>query len=159
MKYLIDANIFIEGYKSFYPIDVHVSYWNKLADLINLGSFVSIDKVKSEIQDEPIRQWLDDNISSTFFESSATAIVEYQNVILWANAQSYTSNAKSEFAANTVADAFLIAKAKMENYTLVTYERSEPLKKSKVKIPDVCMAMNVRCIDINTALRELMVKL
>lgn len=28
MKFLIDANILISGYKVFYPMDVHVSYWN-----------------------------------------------------------------------------------------------------------------------------------
>lgn len=34
MKYLIDANILISGYKVHYPIDVHVSYWNVIADQI-----------------------------------------------------------------------------------------------------------------------------
>jgi hypothetical protein len=45
MEFLIDANIFISGYKKYYPMDVHVSYWNVIAGQIVNGNFIIIDKV------------------------------------------------------------------------------------------------------------------
>ena len=40
-------------------------------------------------------------------------------------------------------------------YTLVTNETSDPLCRRRVKIPDACNALGVRCCGLNDVLREL----
>lgn len=84
MKYLIDANILISGYKVHYPIDVHVSYWNVIAKQIANGTFVIIDKVKDEIQDEPLVEWLKHNVDKKLYETSADSIEQYKHIQIWA---------------------------------------------------------------------------
>ena len=42
-----------------------------------------------------------------------------------------------------MADAYLVATAAAKSYTLVTYEKSAPLCKRRVLIPDACTAAGV----------------
>lgn len=69
----------------------------------------------------------------------------------------YKDTARIEFA--TVADAYIIATAAAKGITLVTFEKSDPLCKKRVLIPDVCMALNIKCCDLNTALHELNIQI
>lgn len=110
MKYLIDANILISGYKVHYPIDVHVSYWNVIADQIANGNFIIIDKVKDEIQDEPLVEWLKQNVDKKLIETSADSIEQYSHIQSWAAKSAiFSSTEKAHFAESNVADPFLVA--------------------------------------------------
>ncbi len=84
MKYLIDANILISGYKVHYPLDVHVSYWKIIASQIANGTFVIIDKVKDEVQDEPIVEWLKQNIDKKLYQTSVDSLAQYKYLQNWA---------------------------------------------------------------------------
>jgi TolB-like protein len=68
----------------------------------------------------------------------------------------YLQEAKAEFA--SVADGWLIAFAKIYGLVIVTHETSEPTRKNKVKIPDVCLEFKVEYIDTFVMLRELNIK-
>jgi hypothetical protein len=48
----------------------------------------------------------------------------------------YTQSAKEEFL--SIADSWLMAKAKALQLTIVTEERSNPQKRNKIYIPDIC---------------------
>lgn len=153
MAYLLDANIFIQSRKQL-PMDVWVSFWNRFAELVQSGNLMSSDKVKEEIENDEIFDWLKEKIPSGFFVPEDVATLNYyRDLQNWAANQNFTDAAKIEFA--TVADAFVIAMAKAKNMTVVTFEKSNPVSKKKVKIPDACAAVGVRCCDLNTALREL----
>ncbi len=160
MKYLIDTNIFITGHKVHYPMDIHVSYWGALVDQIAQGNFVIIDKVRDEIQDAPLVNWLRQNVQRELYATTADSIGEYSRIQQWA-AQSavFSCIEKSHFANSKVADPYLVAKAMSGGYTIVTYETSVGQGSTKIKIPDVCKAFGVRCISINEALRELSIRL
>lgn len=41
------------------------------------------------------------------------------------------------------------------NWTIVTYEKSQPERKNRIKIPEVCIHFNVRYIDTIQMFREL----
>ena len=58
-----------------------------------------------------------------------------------------------------VADSYLVATAAAKNMTLVTYEKSNPMSKKRIKIPDACNGIGAKWCDLNTALRELGVKI
>jgi hypothetical protein len=155
MKFLIDANILISGYKVYYPMDIHVSYWNVIAEQIANGNFIIIDKVKNEIQDEKLVDWLKHNIDNKLYASTADCMVQYSYIQEWATKnQSFGTSDKAHFADSNVADPFLVAKALKESYSVVTYELSAKGGK-KIKIPDVCSHFGVTCMTINDALRRL----
>ena len=65
----------------------------------------------------------------------------------------FKDTAKSEFP--SVADPWIIAKAKTDNLTVVTQEKSKPESKSKIFIPDVCNAFDVNYINTIEMLRIL----
>jgi len=160
MKYLIDANILISGYKKYFPMDVHVSYWKTIKEQIAIGNFVIIDKVKDEIQDEPLVAWMNQNVNKQLYETSTDSMNEYKHIQMWANGNpNFGAVHKEHFAKGNVADPFLVAKALKCGYTVVTYEEAGGRGTTKIKIPDVCEQFGVPCITINDALRELKIKL
>lgn len=153
MEYLLDSNIFIQSRKQL-PMDVWVTFWQRMAELAQSGSIVSCEKVKDEIDNDDVYDWVKANAPKGFFKPlDAQTMVSYAEVQQWAAGQAFTESAKSDFA--TVADAFLIAMAKAKGMTVVTLEKSNPLRKSRVMIPDACEAIGARCLDLNDALREL----
>lgn len=48
-KYLIDANIFMEAARRYYPLDFAKPFWDGLLTFAQQGKVISIDKVLSEI--------------------------------------------------------------------------------------------------------------
>lgn len=157
MKYILDANIFIRS-KNDMPFDIWLSFWDKMKTLINSGNVFSCNQIKAEIEKgkDDLTKWLINNAPKNFFINENKEIIEqYQITQNWAQSQKYRlkPSALEDFA--IVADAYLVATAKAYNYTLVTYEKSNPNSKSRILIPDVCVALDVRYCDLNTMLREL----
>ena len=67
----------------------------------------------------------------------------------------YTPRAIQEFLETDLADPWLIAMAMSNGFTIVTYEKSEPARKNRIKIPEVCNQFNVRYINTIEMMREL----
>lgn len=165
MIYVLDINFFIQAHLNYYPLDVFITFWEKIADLSKRNIIESIDKVENELYsyNGNLQRWCRDNLQADFFKDTTSVITEYTEVIGWANSMSshYNPNAIREFLGTNQADAWLIAycKADSNNRTLVTYEESNPLQKSKIKIPDACVPMGVKPIRTIPMLRELGVTL
>ena len=51
-----------------YPIDIAVSFWNKISELAQSGAFYSIDKVENEIKinDDMLSSWCSENLPKDF---------------------------------------------------------------------------------------------
>jgi hypothetical protein len=141
--FIVDTNFFIQSHRITYPLDVAINFWQKVKKLSEEDKIISIDKVKEEIfkNDDELKKWIEKNIKSNFFKSTDTQEVldEYQKVVSWAKSKSahYVQNAINEFLQYENADAWLIAYALAinKNCQIVTQEKSEPTRKSKIKIP------------------------
>lgn len=160
--YLVDSNFFIQAHRAYYPLDVVTSFWSKVAELSNRGNIKSIDKVKIEIYDnstheDELKQWCVKNLPFGFFIETGYVVSNYAEIAKWANSMAYhfRKNAIDEFLATNKADPWLVATAMEEGYTLVTYEKSEPNRRSRIKIPEVCNYFGVRYIDTVQMLREM----
>jgi predicted nucleic acid-binding protein len=155
MAYLLDSNIFIESRKNL-PMDVWTTFWSKLSELAMNGQVVSSVKVKEEIAKgyDELSEWVKEHVPAGFFlpidSQDMVAFAMLQN---WAMGKDFTDTAKNEFATN--ADAYIIATACAKQMTLVTFEKSNPQRKSRVMIPDACAAIGVACCDLNTMLRSM----
>lgn len=161
--FIVDTNFFIQSHRITYPLDVAVNFWDKVKKLFYQEKIISIDKVKDEIfkNDDELKKWIEQNLLGEFFKSTETEEVlsEYQKIVYWANSKAahYVQNAISEFLQYENADAWLIAYAlaSNENCQIVTQEKSEPNRKSKIKIPEVCNAFNLQYKNIIDMFRDL----
>lgn len=159
--YVVDSNFFIQAHRFYYPLDVVPSFWIKVKDLAAAGKIISIDKVKKEIYDhqDDLKKWCENNLPEDFFKSTDDLAISYGKVATWANSRStqYSATALAEFLGTEEADAWLVAfaLADHDNRTLVTYEKSQPDIKRKVKIPEACVPFNIKFVDTIEMLRAL----
>ncbi|MBM2815053.1 MAG: twitching motility protein PilT [Ignavibacteria bacterium] len=148
--YLVDTNFFIQSHRGSYPLDVVLSYWSKVKQLANERKIFSIDKVKKEIykNDDSLKKWYEENLPKDFFIDSTSIDGFYIRIVNWAVSKSnhYLPKAIAEFLDADEADAWIIsyALANVDNLIIVTQEISEPLRKNKIKIPDVCVEFGVK---------------
>jgi hypothetical protein len=159
--YIADSNFFIQAHRVSYPLDIAFSFWNKVKQLANSGKIISIDKVRDELFDknDALEEWCSFNLPVVFFKDTSTEMAAYSQVINWAISKSdhYLPNAINEFLDSNEADAFIVAYALADsnNRIVVTQEISEPYRKNKVKIPDVCHALNVQYVNMMDMFRQL----
>ena len=161
-KYIVDSNFFIQAHRSIYPLDVVQSFWLKVKSLSHKEIIVSIDKVKNEIynnssHEDELKIWCEENLPKEFFINTDSVLSNYISIVNWVNSMSdhYTANAVQEFLETDLADPWLIAFAMSNNWIIVTYEKSEPFIKRKIKIPEVCNQFNVKYINTIEMFREL----
>lgn len=144
MAYLLDANVFVT-LKNEMPIDIFPSLWLQLETFAAKGKIYSCSKVREEIfcGNDDLKEWCHTKLPSSFFLHEDCEIMRhYAHTIAWATSNPvFTEVARREYA--SVADAYLVATAAAKSYTLVTYEKSNPLCKRRVLIPDACIAAGV----------------
>ena len=90
-----------------------------------------------------------------FFKSTDSVLANYIAIVNWVNSSHFTDRAKQEFLETDLADPWLVAFAMSNGWTIVTYEKSEPNRKNRIKIPEVCRQFNVRNVNTIEMLREL----
>lgn len=157
--YILDSNFFIQAHRATYPFDVVPSFWNKIKDLADQGLILSIDKVKDEIfkNDDALSQWCEQNLPPQFFNDSSISIAEYASIVDWANSKSdhYTQKAIQDFMETDSADAWIISSALNQGLPILSHEKSEPERKNRIKIPDVCDAFGISYYTTVEMLRNL----
>jgi len=160
-RHLVDASVLMEAHRRYYRFGVCPGFWESLIWHHKQGVVTSIDRVRKEVEEgkDALRQWVKDECPSTFFESTNSKATgeRYGKIISWAGAQNrYRPEALAEFA--IVADGWLVAYAGEHGLTVVTQEVAAPESKKEVKVPDVCEAFKVPCIDTFEMLEKLNVR-
>lgn len=165
MRYILDTNIFIEAQRGLLPVDVAISFWDKLKQLNETQSIYSLDKVKEEIfkHNDDLANWMKNNFSTSFFLSFKENVLEKISVIIeYVNKSTiYTDKAKKEFCNLDTADVYIIAYAMTyDDIKIVTRETSKiqvgtKNKSGKVSIPDICKYFKITCIQPQQMFREL----
>ncbi|HRV67565.1 MAG TPA: DUF4411 family protein [Candidatus Nanopelagicales bacterium] len=162
MTYIFDTNTFSEAHKLYYPLDVVVSYWRWVEQTAHEGHMASIERVRDELtagdpagERYPLARWALDMPSSFWLPIGSPGATHLREIAAWANQPEriYSAQAISGFMAST--DLFLVAQCMEAGGKLVTREVSDPSSRRRVKIPDVCLAFDVECIDPFTAYRRL----
>jgi hypothetical protein len=159
--YIADTNFFIQAHRGTYPLDVVPSFWIKVKELAETGKIISIDKVKNEIykNDDELKQWCQDNLPGNFFKDSSELIEKYIEISVWAQIRNnhYLQRAIDEFLEENAADAWLAAFAleDKDNRIIVTQEISEPNRKNRIKIPDVCLFYGIKFVNTIEMFRKL----
>ena len=136
MKYVFDSGPFINC-RYYFP-NIFKSYWKKLNQLAGNRAIISVKEVYNEILkgSDIISDWA--NLNSRIFEEPSDAEFEvvkdimskHKELIRFAN---YTGG-------TPVADPFIIAKAKVNNISVVT---QEVFRENAHKIPNICKELSV----------------
>ena len=143
MTYLLDANVFIQAKNLHYGLDFCPAFWEWLLDSHVAGHVFSIDKVADEIAagDDALTVWMHERGNGLFVRTEASVAAQFGAVSTWAMQQQYEPAAISTFL--QVADFYLIAHALAGDHVVVTHE--VPANSTKrIKIPNVCVGLNVR---------------
>jgi hypothetical protein len=112
----------------------------------------SIEKMGDEIAaiSDELSVWAAAQGAAMFVRPDAAVLPALATVSMWVASQRYEPVAVSTFL--QVADYYLVAHALAHGDTVVTHEvPSNSLK--KIKIPDVCIGLGVRCVTPYAMLR------
>jgi len=153
IRYLLDANIFIQAKNLHYGFDFCPAFWAWLIANNAQRLVYSIEKVEDElhaIADE-LTEWAAQRGPGFFLKPDASTLPALGAVSTWAVNQAYEPAAVNTFL--QAADYYLVAQALAGGYTVVTHEVPSPSTK-KIKIPNACIGMGVKVMTPYEMLRR-----
>ncbi|WP_447046003.1 DUF4411 family protein [Vreelandella sp. H-I2] len=155
MRYLLDANTYIEAKNQYYGMDICPAYWDWLDRQFALGTIASVDMIGRELKEgnDELANWVrerpdhfisnDDGLTQTLFADIVQFVVEGD----------YNPGNRDNFLSK--ADPWIIAKAKAIGASVVTHEAVAAANTRKVKVPNICQQFEVPCLNTFRFLREL----
>lgn len=155
MRYLPDANTYIEAKNQYYGMDICPAYWDWLDRQFALGTIASVDMIGRELKEgnDELANWVrerpdhfisnDDELTQTLFADIVQFVMEGD----------YNPGNRDNFLAK--ADPWIIAKAKAIGASVVTHEVVAAANTRKVKVPNICQQFEVPCLNTFRFLREL----
>ncbi|MCG8408958.1 MAG: DUF4411 family protein [Phycisphaerales bacterium] len=153
MSYLLDTNVFIEAKNRYYGMDFCPAFWDWLTAQNAIGAVFSIEKVGDELAsgDDDLSHWAAERGDGFFVPPDEQLLAALSTVSEWVNKQQYIGAAVNAFLQDT--DYYLVAHALAHRHTVVTQEiPSDGVK--RVKIPNVCIGVKVKCMTPFEMLRK-----
>ncbi len=143
----MDTSALIECWSRSYPPDVFPGLWQELDTLVEFGFVRCPEEVKVELkrQDDGLHKWVSDR-PEIFMPLDEP--VQRATLDVLANHPKLMKATKKRNGA----DPFVIATAVVHSLTVVTEEQGGT--DDKPKIPSVCDALQVRCINVLAFIRE-----
>lgn len=155
MRYVLDANTYIQAKNQYYGMDFCPAYWDWLDHQFHAGLLTSVQMVGQELRsgNDELAEWAkaradqfvahDDEATQNVFADIAQFVAEGD----------YQAASRDNFLAK--ADPWLIAKAKVLGATVVSHEATVQPQSRKVKVPNICLQFEVPCISTFDLLRQL----
>lgn len=153
MAYLLDANVFIQAKNLHYGLDFCPGFWDWLLEANADGRVFSVEAVGDELQGvaDELSDWATKRDSGFFLEPDPTLLPALAQVSTWATNTDFEPAAVNTFL--QAADYYLVAHGLAHGYTVVTHEVAASSKK-KIKIPDACISLGVKCMTPFAMLRK-----
>ena len=144
MAYLLDTNVFITAKQRYYGFQLCPGFWDWLIDANGRGVVFSHQQVLSELTaiGDELATWAAGPGVGLFLQMDQATTTAMQTVTSWVMRGQFRDFAKNEFLNG--ADPFLIACAMAHYHTVVTEEVFLQHTARRVKIPEVCQALNIR---------------
>jgi hypothetical protein len=145
--YLVDSDVLIQATRRHYRFKVCPAFWSWLESQHADGNVQSVARILEEVTagTDDLSSWAAELPASFFPEPDEDVLEAMRRVSTWANDESGRSEAAiTEFL--DAGDYYLVAHALAHDCVVVTHERSST-SLNKIKIPDACAALGIRCID------------
>lgn len=152
-RYLLDSNVFIQAKNLHYGFDFVPAFWDWLVKQNDEGRVASIEKVADELRvgGDELSDWAEVRGNTFFLPTDSAVLPALSRVSHWAISRNYAPAAIATFL--QLADYWLVAHALAHNYVVVTHEvPAETIR--KIKIPNACIGLNLRCINPYQMLRQ-----
>ena len=151
--YLLDTNVFIQAKNLHYGFDFCPAFWEWLVVQNDKGMVASIEKVADELHaaDDELAEWAAVRGDDFFLSPNDAVLPALAVVSNWASGSGYQPSAVTTF--QQVADYWLIAHALAHKCIVVTHEVPANTAR-KVKIPNACIGLGVRCMNPYEMLRR-----
>jgi hypothetical protein len=158
MAYLLDANVLITAKRLHYGFDFCPGFWEALLQANQAGRLFCVEKVVDELiaSGDELSSWIKFYRQNLSLAVDQRALPSFSAVSNWVTTQGYTPDAQAQFL--QVADYYLTAQALAGGHTVVTLEVPSGSKR-RIKIPDVCVGLGIKCISTYEMLRAEQVKL
>jgi hypothetical protein len=144
MAYLIDTDIFIAAKNLHYGMDFCPAFWEWLVRANESGKLMSIEAVYDDLAavGDELAEWAKARDDAFFAAPIERDLAALERVTQWINDhQVYKSAAKQTFL--SCSDYFVVSQALAGGHTVVTHEKPEN-SVHRIKIPSVCVALNVK---------------
>jgi hypothetical protein len=150
MPYCLDTSAWLDGWQRYYPLDVFPSLWGKLDEVVKAGEIVSSEEVYVELERkaDDLYDWVKARkqmlvpLTEAVQANAAGLLSEYPRLV-------------DTLRGRSMADPFVIATAMgIAGVVVVTGEIATG-RLDKPRIPDVCGAKSIRCINFLEMIREL----
>ena len=153
MAYLLDADVFIRAKNLHYGFDFCPAFWEWLVQQNQAGKVYSIERVGNELLagTDDLADWARDRGTGFFLAPDQPLLAALPAISAWATGGAYEQGAVNTFF--QLADYYLVAHAYGGKHTVVTHEIPSPSIR-KIKIPDACIGLGVRCVTPYEMLRS-----
>jgi Domain of unknown function (DUF4411) len=151
LLYSIDTSSLIEAWRQFPPEFVRTLWEERFPALIGSGDLRATKEVAVELErhSSELVEWaLHDDQSELFVEVDQEIQVVVSEIL-----DSHPRLIDPE-SLRSGADPFVIGLARCDSATVVTEEKPSRDPANNPKIPDVCEAYDLRCIDVRDLFRE-----
>ncbi len=145
MAYLLDANVFMQAKNLHYGLDFCPAFWEWLILNNKEKRVISIEKVGDEINagTDELAVWASQRGLELFLKPDSAILPALTSVSTWVTNQNYEPAAVNTFL--QLADYYIVAYALAHSHTVVTHEIISTSVK-KIKIPNVCIGLNIKCM-------------
>jgi len=153
VAYLIDSDVFIQAKDRHYGFDFCPAFWDWISAANAAGLLFSVEQVRDELagHEDDLKTWAEARDDRFFLKATTPLVQRLGDVSAWVMDNGFEEAAINIFL--DAADYFLIAHALAGGHTVVTHEVAANTVK-KVKIPNVCIGLDIRCINPFTMLRN-----
>lgn len=149
MPYCVDTSAWMDGWQRYYPNDVFPTLWQRLHDRITAGEIIASEEVYVELarKDDALHKWLQERkqmlvpLDEDIQTHAGELLHEYPRLV-------------DTLRNRSTADPFVVATALARIAVVVTGELPNG-RLDKPKIPDVCRAKGIRCINFLQMIREM----
>ena len=151
--YCLDANVLIEAWQHYYSPDFCKEYWERLNEL-GLKRRIFIPEA---VRDEVLKT--EDDLAS-WLKKSDIRILNLTGNVTKCLQSIYAKdpihyNLVDNMKYRSLADPWLIAHAMDMNATVVTKESMVTASNKRIRIPNVCQNMGIKCINDYQFIREI----
>ena len=145
MAYLLDANVLISAKNLHYGFDFCPGFWDWIVKSHDQRLVRSVEKVGDELRavDDELLEWAKLRGPAFFAPAEAADLSALKTVSDWTTRQSYEATAINTFLQK--GDYYLVSQALAGHHAVVTHEVPSTSRK-KIKIPDVCIGLQIKCI-------------